>query len=75
MEKCENFCNYHCITNDCPNIQVDTIDELYGYGIASDMGIERISCKRCEWNDRNCTCRDCYFRRLENGVFVCGLPK
>lgn len=70
---CPYFCNYHCITRDCPNIQVDEIDEKYGFGIADDMGIKRTSCKKCEWNDKNCSCKDCYFSILKDGVFICGL--
>ena len=60
-DMCEHFCNYHCCTTDCPNIQYESIDQKYGYGIADDMGLERISCKNCKYNIKNCTCEDCYF--------------
>jgi len=60
--KCERFCNYHCTTNDCPNIQSDIAVERYGDGIAEDMGFYRVKCKDCIYNDKRCTCDDCYFK-------------
>lgn len=60
MTKCEHFCNYHCCSNDCPNIQYDTIDEKYGYGIADDIGLKQTVCKSCNYNEIYCTCEDCY---------------
>lgn len=62
MEKCENFCNAHCCTSDCPHIQYDAADEMWGYGIADDMGLERVRCKDCLYADKRCTCKDCYFQ-------------
>ena len=59
---CEHFCNYHCSTSDCPDIQCDMADNKWGYGIAEDMGLERIDCKDCAYNDKHCTCEDCYFK-------------
>lgn len=60
--KCECFCNYHCSTNDCPNIQGDIATERYGDGIAEDMGLYRVECKDCIYSDKRCTCDDCYFK-------------
>ena len=52
------FVNVHC-SIDCPNFQFDIADERYGYGIAEDMGFERISCKECYYNTGKC--EDCLF--------------
>ena len=60
--KCECFCNGHCSTSDCPNIQCDMADDKWGFGIASDMGLERIRCSDCVYADKRCTCDDCYFK-------------
>lgn len=62
MTKCERFCNGHCTTSDCPNIQCDMADDEYGYGIAEDMGLKRIKCGDCYYDDKRCTCEDCYLR-------------
>ena len=48
-----------CSGSECPNIQYDSIDEKYGYGIADDMGLERIKCKDCKYNTGKC--EDCIF--------------
>lgn len=60
-DMCENFCNYHCSTNDCPNIQYEAVENNYGYGIADDIGLERVTCKNCNYNTKYCTCEDCFF--------------
>lgn len=52
------FVNVHCAI-DCPNFQFDIANERYGYGIAEDMGLERISCKKCHYNTGKCD--DCLF--------------
>lgn len=52
------FVNVHC-SIDCPNFQIDIANERYGYGIAEDMGIEKISCKKCFYNTGKCD--DCLF--------------
>ena len=52
------FVNPHC-SYDCPNFEVDACDERYGYGIAEDMGLERISCKECRYGALY-ECEDCY---------------
>lgn len=57
-ERKQCFVNYHC-SFDCPNFQLDEIDDRYGFGIADDMGIERISCKQCLYNSGKCD--DCLF--------------
>lgn len=41
------FTNYHCTCGDCPNAQYDIADDRYGFGIAEDMELEKISCKEC----------------------------
>lgn len=63
--KCELFCNYHCSTTDCPNIHYDEVDEMWGAGIAEDIGYHRIKCKDCIHSDKRCTCEDCYFNGSE----------
>lgn len=63
--KCERFCNYHCSTDDCPDIQCDAADEMWGGGIAEDMGLCRIECRDCLYADKRCTCKDCYFMGSE----------
>lgn len=55
-KKC--FVNAHC-SCDCPNFQIDTANEKYGYGIADDMGLEEINCKHCYYNSGRC--EDCLF--------------
>ena len=62
--KCENFCNYHCCTSACPDIQCDEFEEWYGIP-ASDSGLERIDCKDCIYNEKNCDCDDCYLQGSE----------
>ena len=52
------FVNVHC-SIDCPNFQIDIANERYGYGIAEDMGFERIRCKDCYHNTGKC--EDCLF--------------
>ena len=59
--ECERFCNYHCCTDDCPNIQRDIADERWGCGIADDMGLPEVDCKDCAFQDKFCGCDDCYF--------------
>lgn len=65
-DMCEHFCNNHCCSNDCPNIQYEYVENKYGYGIADDIGLERISCKKCNYNVKNCTCEDCLFLGSNN---------
>lgn len=62
------FVNAHC-SIDCPNFQFDIADERYGYGIAEDMGLERISCKECFYNTGKSD--DClFFKECDsNGQF------
>lgn len=52
------FVNFHC-SYDCPNFKIDTVNEKYGYGIADDMGLKRISCNDCWYNSKDC--KDCFF--------------
>ena len=42
----ECFVNGHCCY-DCPDFQIQTVEERYGYGIAEDMGLEETECKDC----------------------------
>ena len=35
------FVSVHC-SLDCPNFQIDMLDDRYGYGISDDIGLERI---------------------------------
>lgn len=55
-KKC--FVNAHC-SYDCLNFQIDIANERYGYGIADDMGFEKVSCKDCCYN--SCECKNCLF--------------
>lgn len=57
------FVNYHC-SIDCPNFQIDLIDDRYGFGIADDMGLEKISCKQCCYNSGKC--EDCLFAKTKD---------
>lgn len=59
-DKCSSFCNAHCSCSDCPNIQADTFEDRFDLP-ASEIGLERIDCKDCEYNDKLCGCEDCYF--------------
>lgn len=59
-QKCERFCNYHC-SFDCPNFQVDEFEEYWDLP-ASEAGIERIKCSKCQYYDPRCTCNDCYLQ-------------
>lgn len=52
------FVSVHC-SLDCPNFQIDMLDDRYGYGISDDIGLERISCKDCYYNSGKCD--DCIF--------------
>lgn len=61
---CEHFCNEHC-SFDCPNFEIDIFEERYDLP-ASEIGLERVSCKDCQYSDKNCDCDDCYFRNSEN---------
>lgn len=57
-KSCKQFVNANCCFN-CPNHEIDFFE--YWYGIpASDAGLERISCKECQYRDDLCTCMDCY---------------
>lgn len=60
VTKCKHFCNYHCSTSDCPNIQCDMFEDRYDLS-SSEIGLERVNCKNCEYSDKNCDCDDCYF--------------
>lgn len=58
MKYRECFVNAHC-AYDCPNFQIDIANERYGYGIADDMGLEKVSCKDCRYHSGKC--EDCLF--------------
>ena len=60
-ERC--FVNAHCSYN-CPNFQIDIANERYGYGIADDMGFEKVSCKECRYNSGKC--EDCLFEHSDD---------
>ena len=63
--KCAYFCNSHCCSYDCPNIQCDIFEERYDLP-CNDVGLERLSCKQCSYNDKYCTCDDCLFLGSED---------
>ena len=52
------FSSFHC-SYDCPNFQIDIVNERYGYGIADDIGLEKINCNDCFYNSFEC--KDCIF--------------
>ena len=39
--------------------QIDIANDRYGYGVADDMGLKKISCKHCPYNSGKCN--DCIF--------------
>lgn len=53
------FVNAHC-SSDCPNFDVDMVNDRYGYGIADDMGLAVVKCKDCIYNSE--TCDNCLFQ-------------
>lgn len=61
---CPNFCNFHC-SYDCPNIQCDVFEERFNVP-CEDLGYERIKCSECNFQDKYCTCSDCYFENSEH---------
>ena len=61
-KKC--FVSSACCTSECPNIQYDMAEEKYGYGIADDMGLSRVDCKKCVY--RTGECKDCLLYRTED---------
>lgn len=63
--KCEWFSNFHCSTNDCPNIRCDEFEERWDVP-AEDAGLERIHCKDCHYNDNYCTCDDCFLQHSKD---------
>ena len=58
MKRKQCFVNYHC-SSDCPNAEYEMANDRYGFGIADDMGLEKISCKQCRYNTGRC--EDCLF--------------
>ena len=55
---CEFFCNAHC-SFDCPNAAIEAFENKYDIP-ASDAGYEYIKCYDCSYNDKFCSCDDCY---------------
>ena len=53
-----------CCTTRCPNIEYDTADERFGYGIADDIGLKRVTCSKCFLNSYQC--KDCYLENTED---------
>lgn len=60
--KCSNFVNANCSYN-CPNAALELACDRWDLD-PTDFGMERITCKECNYNDDNCDCEDCYV----NGV-------
>lgn len=61
---CKNYTGVACVDGSCPNAQYESADERYGYGIAEDMGLEKVKCKDC-WRYKGC--EDCYHNTPEAG--------
>lgn len=57
--KCEYFCNAHCSYH-CPNASLEGACDYWDLD-PSDFGMEYISCRECLYNDKFCSCDDCYF--------------
>lgn len=55
----ECFVNGHCCY-DCPNFEIQTVEERYGAGIADDIGLEEVECKNCYYNSGEC--KDCLLK-------------
>lgn len=53
------FTCHKCGTSNCPSIEYDMADQRFGYGIADDMGLEKIQCKDCYYMTGKC--EDCLF--------------
>ncbi len=58
MKRKQCFVNSHC-SLDCPNAEYEMADDRYGFGIADDMGLEKVSCKQCRYNTGRC--EECLF--------------
>lgn len=71
--KCNQFCNYHC-SYDCPNFAVDEFEEKHDLP-ASEIGLDRIKCKECYYNDKLCGCEDCLFEGSKDCPENGGKPK
>ena len=65
MDKCERFCNANCSFN-CPNAAIERWEEIYDMDVQRELGIERTSCSECMYNDKYCTCEDCYLIGTED---------
>ena len=61
--KKECFVNGHCCY-DCPNLEVEMVNDLYGFGIADDMGLKEIRCIECRYESGEC--EDCLFANTVN---------
>lgn len=62
MKRKQCFVNYHC-SSDCPNAEYEMADDRYGFGIADDMGLEKVSCKQCRYDTGRC--EDCLLEHTE----------
>lgn len=56
------FTNSHCCF-ECPNVAIDEFEEKYDLP-ASEIGLERTTCKECYLNTGEC--KDCYFQDTPN---------
>ena len=61
--KKECFTAVQCTNGSCPNAQIDICDERYGFGIAEDIDLHKMSCRRCWYNTEQC--KDCLFINSE----------
>lgn len=69
MKHCKNYCGSACIDGSCPNAQCEAADMKWGYGIAEDMGLEKVKCKDCGYYKG---CEDCFNNSLSDGR-ICDL--
>lgn len=63
MKRKDCFTSAACYDSRCPNIEYEMADNRWGYGIAEDMGLEKIKCKDCVYHTGEC--KDCTFFNTE----------
>ncbi len=63
MKKKSCFCHSCCVDGSCPNAQIESMDDKYGYGIAEDVGMKKIKCSECIYFSDDC--KDCIFEETD----------
>ena len=57
MKRCPKYVGFKCVDGSCPNAQYEAADAKWGYGIADDMGLEKVECRNCGYYKG---CEDCF---------------